>query len=274
MNKALARLLRPLVRLCIHSGVTFPRLCDLLREIYVNAVEHDFSLPIKQQTDSRVSLLTGIHRKEVRRLRGLGVPRSDVPRSVSRTSRILAKWTGSPPFIDAYGHPLPLPRFAEGSAASFERLVASVTRDIRPRAVLDDWLARELVDIDAADIVRLRVDSLVPKAGDEQQLYYFGRNLHDHIAASVHNVIGDAPPFFERAVHYDGLSAPLARQLEHRARDIAMSALQSANREANVASESDDGGSSRWIFGIYIYAVDEAPSATDSQSPSQGESNG
>ena len=70
----LARLLRPLVRLLIRSGITFPVATELLRELYVNVAENDFGLPDKEQTDSRVSLLTGIHRKEVRRLRGAGAP--------------------------------------------------------------------------------------------------------------------------------------------------------------------------------------------------------
>ena len=37
----LARRLRPLVRLFIRCGITFPAVCDLLREIYVNVAEHD-----------------------------------------------------------------------------------------------------------------------------------------------------------------------------------------------------------------------------------------
>ncbi|WP_204350412.1 DUF6502 family protein, partial [Klebsiella pneumoniae] len=67
-------------------------LTNLLRELYVNVAEYDFALPGKEQTDSRVSLLTGIHRKEVRRLRGAGAPVSAVPATVSRTSRIIARW--------------------------------------------------------------------------------------------------------------------------------------------------------------------------------------
>src|SRR5215475_208801 len=53
----MARLLRPLVRLCIRSGMTFPALAQLLRELFVNVAEHEFALEGKEQTDSRVSLL-------------------------------------------------------------------------------------------------------------------------------------------------------------------------------------------------------------------------
>ncbi|UHC15261.1 DUF6502 family protein [Methylobacterium currus] len=259
LQAPLARLLRPLVRLFVRSGITFPALTDLLRELYVNVAEYDFALPGKDQTDSRVSLLTGIHRKEVRRLRGAGAPVSAVPAAVSRTSRIIARWVAAPDFTEADGRPKPLKRAAE-TGPSFESLVASVTRDLRPRAVLDEWLDRGLVTLDAEERIVLAEAAFVPSGGGSQQLYYFGRNLHDHIAAAVTNILEEKPRFLERAVHYDGLSPELARRLEGRAREIAMEALQQANREAHAACETDPGGDARWNFGIYIYA-EEAPQA-------------
>ncbi|CAA2156051.1 DUF6502 family protein [Methylobacterium brachiatum] len=261
LHAPLARLLRPLVRLLVARGLTFPALTDLLRELYVNVAEHDFALPGKEQTDSRVSLLTGIHRKEVRRLRGAGAPVSAVPAVVSRTSRIIARWIADPAFTDPQGQPLPLPRTAEAGAPSFEALVAGVTRDLRPRAVLDEWLDRGLAFTDAQDRIVLAEAAYVPRGdgGAEPQLYYFGRNLHDHIAASVANILGDTPRFLERAVHYDGLSKELAAQLEARAREIAMAALQQANREAHAACATDPGGPHRWNFGLYVYAEAAPP---------------
>jgi hypothetical protein len=255
LHAPLARLLRPLVRLLVARGITFPALTDLLRELYVNVAEYDFALADKEQTDSRVSLLTGIHRKEVRRLRGAGAPVSAVPAVVSRTSRIIARWIADPAFTDPQGHPLPLPRTAEGSASSFETLVSSITRDVRPRAVLDEWLDRGLAFTDAQDQIVLAEAAYVPRGDGAEgpQLYYFGRNLHDHIAAAVANIVGDRPRFLERAVHYDGLSKDLATKLEARAREIAMEALQQANREAHAACQTDPGGDHRWNFGLYIY---------------------
>ncbi|MCJ2126481.1 DUF6502 family protein [Methylobacterium sp. J-077] len=261
LHAPLARLLRPLVRLLVARGITFPALTDLLRELYVNVAEYDFALPGKEQTDSRVSLLTGIHRKEVRRLRGAGAPVSAVPAVVSRTSRIIARWIADPSFTDPQGQPLPLPRTADPGAPSFEALVSGVTRDLRPRAVLDEWLDRGLAFLDAQDRIVLAEAAYVPR-GDgsgEPQLYYFGRNLHDHIAASVANIVGDNPRFLERAVHYDGLSKELAVKLEARAREIAMEALQQANREAHAACQTDPGGDHRWNFGLYVYAEAAPP---------------
>jgi hypothetical protein len=254
LHAPLARLLRPLVRLCIRGGMTFPALAQLLRELFVNVAEHDFALEGKEQTDSRVSLLTGIHRKEVARLRGAGAPVNEVPATLSRTSAIIARWIAAPEFTDAKGEPLPLPRTAGGDAPSFESLVASITKDVRPRAVLDEWLDRKLVTINDDEEIVLVEAAFVPHGDDDRKWHYLGRNLHDHIAAAAENVSSTTPRFLERAVHYDGLSAKLAKRLEARSRELAMDALKTANREANRALTRDKGGEHRWNFGIYIYS--------------------
>jgi hypothetical protein len=253
LHAPLARLLRPLVRLCIRSGMTFPALAQLLRELFVNVAEHDFELTGKEQTDSRVSLLTGIHRKEVARLRGAGAPVNETSATLSRTSAIIARWLAAPEFTDARGDPLPLPRTAGDDAPSFEQLVASITKDVRPRAVLDEWLDRNLVTINDKEEIVLVDAAFVPRGEDDGKWHYLGRNLHDHIAAAAENVSA-APRFLERAVHYDGLSRKLAKRLESRSRELAMDALKTANREANRAIAKDKGGDARWNFGVYIYS--------------------
>lgn len=271
LQAPLARLLRPLVRLLVRAGITFPSVCDLLRELYVNVAEYDFSLPGKSQTDSRVSLLTGIHRKEVARLRGAGAPVSSVPAAVSRTSRILTKWITSADFTDDGGKPLPLARAEVDGSPSFEGLVSSVTRDLRPRAVLDEWLDRRLVVLDAAERVVLTDTAFVPQGGSDQQLYYFGRNLHDHIAAAVSNVLGEEPRFTERAVHYDGLSENLAMRLEGSSKLIANEALQALNRQAAAACDTDPGGRWRWNFGVYVYREEMPPDDGADQGATEAE---
>lgn len=259
----LARLLRPLVRLCIRAGMTFPALSQLLRELYVNVAEYDFALAGKEQTDSRVSLLTGIHRKEVSRLRGAGAPVNAVPASLSRTGAIIARWLAAPRFCDEAGAPLPLPRTTEGGEPSFEELVASVTRDVRPRAVLDEWIDRGIATIDAQERIVLAEAAFIPQPGDDEKLYYFGRNLHDHLAAAAANVLNAPPPFLERSVHYDGLSAELAQRLEARSRELALEMLQRINREANAACETDAGGEHRWNCGVYVFREDTTTETPD-----------
>lgn len=262
--------MRPLVRLLMQSGMTFPVFSDVIRPLFVDVAVRDLLTDADSRTDSRVSLLTGVHRKEVRRLREAGageVPQA--PPALSLASALIARWIGTPAYLDEAGHPRRLPRStAAGEAQSFEALVASVTSDVRPRAVLDQLVAQEIVTIEADDHVRLNVAAFLPQQGREEQIFYFGRNLHDHIAAASANVgRGGAARFFDRSVHYDGLTEAQAARLEETGRELGQALLVELNRLAlamldEAGAETPPGPPSaamrRVNLGVYLYAEDEA----------------
>ena len=106
--------------------------------------------------------------------------------------------------------------------------------------------------------------AFLPRGG-EQQLYYFGRNLHDHAAAAA-NVLADGPaPFLDRSVHYDALPAPLADDLAALARQAAERALLDINRAALARLEGvapAPGPTRRVNLGVFLYVEDE-PSGED-----------
>jgi hypothetical protein len=168
--KAARRLMRPLVRLMMQNGLTFPVLAESLRRLYVEIAANDLLTDPKVRTDSRISLLTGVHRKEIRRLREMPADTVDAPDIVTLGSQIVARWLGTAPFVDAEGRPRPLPRInnsGAGSNPSFDELVASVTTDIRPRAVLDDLLGHGVIVMDAEDRVQLNAEAFIPRPGGE-----------------------------------------------------------------------------------------------------------
>src|SRR4030095_9904592 len=84
LRAALRRLLRPLVRLLIARGIPFPVAAGVLRQPFVAVAGNEVPVPGKAQTDSRITLLTGVHRKDVKRLRSL---RQDDAR-LSRTASL------------------------------------------------------------------------------------------------------------------------------------------------------------------------------------------
>ena len=69
LSEAVRALLRPLVRLLISKGVGLPAFMELVKDAYVDVAVNEFPVGEKKQTDSRISLLTGVHRKDVKRLR-------------------------------------------------------------------------------------------------------------------------------------------------------------------------------------------------------------
>lgn len=262
---ASAHLLRPLVRLMLKAGITFPVLAERLRLLFVEVAAANLE-PAKARTDSRLSLATGIHRKEIRRLREAGggqpVPSLPEPSAVTLSAALIARWmaaaeaaSGEPPVLARLGTEEP----------SFDTLVRSLTRDLRPRAVLEEWLAQGIVTLEPGDRVRLNTRAFVPAPGAEAQLFYFGRNLHDHIAAAAANVqAAEQAPFPDLSVHYDRLGPAAAARLDAAARTAAEMLLTDLNRQAAAIAAADDtaakqGPTRRVNFGIYLYVEDEPP---------------
>jgi hypothetical protein len=236
------RLLRPLVRLLIQRGVTFPAVADVLRSLYVEVAAHELLTEPRARTDSRISLLTGVHRKEIRRWRSETHEPDAVPPVITLTSQVIARWLRDAEYVDAEGQPRPLPRLPRPEGGpSFEGLVQSVTSDVRPRAVLDDWLNHGIVTVDTADHVVLDTAAFVPRPGSAEQLFYFGRNLHDHLSAATANVMAeDSAPFLERAAHYDNLSPATAARLEAMGREAARRLLTEFNRRVLDLLDAND----------------------------------
>lgn len=83
LKTAIYTVLRPLVGLLMEHGLTFPWLSGVLKSVFVDVAEKEFRLPDKRQTDSRITLLTGVHRKDVRRIRRQegGPPSRDRPKA-------------------------------------------------------------------------------------------------------------------------------------------------------------------------------------------------
>jgi hypothetical protein len=255
---ALRRLLRPLVKLLTAQGLTYPMLADLLKQIYVDVAVREFALGEGVPTDSRVSLLTGVHRKDVKRLRGAPVTDEAMPAAVALGAQLAAAWTTRRELRDRNGRPRPLPRLAsQGGGRSFEALVASISKDIRARPLLDEWLRVGAVELDYRDRVVLRAAAFVPSRGFDEKAFYFGHNLHDHIAAAAHNMQGAAPPFLERSVHYEGLEAGSVAALAALAEKSGMQAVQTVYRKAKESEARDgkaDGEKQRVTFGVYFYS--------------------
>jgi hypothetical protein len=262
LMRSLNRLMRPLVRLLIRNGITFPVIADLLRDMYVDVAQRDLLTDEKTRTDSRISLLTGVHRKEIRRQRITELLPQGEPAVVTLTSQIIARWLGGAGFRDpATGAPRALPRTGHDSEPTFDSLVASVTKDVRSRAVLDEWLSQGLVGVDDADRVTLNAAAFIPRPGREEQLFYFGRNLGDHISAAAANISAtDKAPYMDRSMHYDSLPLPVAERLEAMSREAGMKLLIEMNNTAMTmtADLADDGGPKRRLnLGVYVYVADE-----------------
>lgn len=266
---AFKRLMRPLVRLLIMRGIQLPTIIAALKQIYVDVASTDFRIDDRSPTDSRVSVLTGVHRRDVSSIRRDGKPGSK-PSAMSLPATVIGRWLGDPDYAGSDGEPNPLPWSGKEGRPSFENLVRSSSKDIHPRTILDELIDQDLVDWDEAqDTVTLTTKAFVPVFDDDAMMDFFEMNLHDHIAAATSNVIGNEErgTFLERAVYYNRLSKKSVDDLEALAREQAERTLGKLNVEALRHQKDDkkqDHPSQRFRFGVFFYCeADDPPNQDD-----------
>ena len=91
---ALRAILRPIVAFSIRHQIQHGYFSNLLKSLYIEVAERDFGLDGKRVTLSRLSLLTGIHRREAKRIREQDRDEGGPPFSVTLGAQIIARWMG------------------------------------------------------------------------------------------------------------------------------------------------------------------------------------
>ncbi len=262
--RAVTRLLGPLVRLLIAKGITFTYLSNLLKTVYVAEAHKALKETAETPTVSRLSVITGLQRKDINRIMSEPPPQKSAPPAVSLGARLIGIWTGDKRFRTKAGAPAPLARASDKpKQQSFDQLVRAISTDVSPRVILDEWLRLGVVAVNADGLIQLNANAFVPQRGFDEKAYYLGRNVAGHIAAVVQNLTEGQDPCFERAVYYDKLTPDSLRLLQDRAREHGMKALLALNQDALERADADAGkpdATQRMAMGLYYFQGADDPS--------------
>ena len=259
LHAAVLRLLRPLVRLLLHHSVPYETFADLARWVYVDVAEKDFALPNKKQTASRISVITGLNRKEVARLQAMTVEdNTGAIESFNRAEKVVTAWRHEYPKADSASLAATLPLEGERSFAS---LVKRYSGDMPVRAVLDELLrvgvARKLAN---DEIELLSNSTVVPDTANRQALLaVFGEDTSDFLTTIANNVV--APPehrLLQRRAWSDNIPVEALPMMRDVSRQYGQAALESfadqlSRFDRDVTPNSEGTGRARAVLGIYYY---------------------
>ena len=172
ISEAMTKMLRPIVRLLLRNGVTYQAFAETLKVVFVQVASEEFRIANRKQSDSRIAVITGLSRKEVKRVAALA-PAADAESYVkfNRAARVIAGWTHDREFVEQ-GSPRVLA--LEGSPASFAELVRRYSGDAPPRAVLDELERVGAVERSSDDRLTLRVRCYQPKTDDADRIAMMG----------------------------------------------------------------------------------------------------
>jgi hypothetical protein len=257
---AILKIIRPLVRILLRNGVPFRTIADLIKWIFVDVALKEFGIAGRKQSDSRIAIITGLSRKEVRRLRKVTQP-SDAEEidRYNRAARVISGWIRDRRFTDAKGHPRLLP--FDKAKNSFSDLVKFFSGDVPARAILD-----ELANVGAVKKLKDGKIKLITRAylpvGDEPDfLSILGTDTAHLITTIDHNIIRKPEErFFQRKVSYDNLpeeAIPIFRQLSARQCQKLLERLDEWLAEHDRDIKPSIRGKDRMLAGIGIYYFQE-----------------
>lgn len=256
---AILMLLRPLVRILQRNGVPYGVFADLAKRTYIEVANEQFALPGRKPSISRVSILTGLTRKEV--VRVLDLPTIDNAAGIARynrAARVIAGWVRDLEFCAPDGAPADLP--LQGDKGSFAHLVKRYSGDIPMRAMLDE-LERVGAIKGHGDTVHLVTPAYVPAQGETEKLGILGRDVADLINTIDHNIYGGAAARrFQRKMAYDNLTQDDIAKLRTLAAARAQALLEELDKHFAAADRDlnrEVRGSGRVRAGVGIYYFEE-----------------
>ena len=131
LQKVIPGLLRPVVRFCLNHSVKLGDVIDQLKVTFVRMATEELERRGESVSASRLSVLTGVHRKDISMILNDSAGRRE---SKSVISKVLGAWQGQKRFLDKNARPRVLT--VEGKESEFSDLVRKVSVDLNPYTVL------------------------------------------------------------------------------------------------------------------------------------------
>lgn len=184
-------LLRPIASVVLKCGMTWREFSELSKSVFVSVASDEFGIRGRPTNVSRVSILTGISRKEVKRQRELlAAPATSASLKTTDATRLLSGWHQDPDYLDAAGAPIALE--LQGTKPSFESLFESYGGDTPEQTLSRELLTAGSIEKDSQGRYVAKRRYHMPVDMDPGSIRFFGTNLFDHANTLSNNVTGES----------------------------------------------------------------------------------
>jgi len=258
LGAALARLLRPLVRLMLKHSFSYSAFESVAKRVYAECAMEDFALPGRKPSVSRAAILTGLTRKEVNTL--LTQPWSGVDvdsTHYNRAARVVTAWVRDARFAGTGGTPRAL---AMEGADGFGELVRLHGGDVPTRAVLDELVRLGCVRPRPDGSVELVQRGFVPNRNMVAKISFLGTDVADLVETITFNIEQpDAQAArYQRKVMHVGIppeALPAFRALSGKQAQKVLESLDAwlADHDLSGVPEEDWGTTARVGVGIHYF---------------------
>jgi hypothetical protein len=195
---ALFLALKPLARCLLGAGIGYREFSHVAKAAFVSEAADMFRLRGRPTNLSRIAILTGITRKEAKKIRDelhdgthLHSAHGESPASV-----VLSRWHSDSAYCDDRGIPLALD--FDSGANSFRKLVADYAGDIPAGAMRTELVRVGAIEELAGKRLRVQKRHFVPTGLDEKLLI----GLEDVLAADIGTLAYNCEAGIDRSARY------------------------------------------------------------------------
>jgi Family of unknown function (DUF6502) len=258
---AVARLLKPLIRILLRNGVSYGTFADIAKGQFVEVASKEFGIEGRKQSISRVAVITGLTRKEVLRLTRAKQPDDrESADQYNRAARVIGGWRRDEAFLDPRGKPAVLTIAGVGN--TFQELVRRYSGDVPYRAILDELVTEGSAERLDGDRVRMIDRAYVPRADESMKLHILGTDTAFLIDTINHNLTPEnGSPRFQRKVLYDNLpdeTLPELRRLSVKASQSLLEKLDKWLSDHDRDTQPGIQGTGRNTAGVGIYYFEKS----------------
>ncbi len=206
--------MKPLLRFCLRNALRIQDLLECIKLVLLQVAAEEMEAAGEEVTMSRLSAMTGIHRRDVRRI----YRHDEIKDSPQGTiNKILGQWLHDRRFTSRGGEPRVLS--TEGSNPEFRRLVNVVSADLNPATILFELERIGLVQRVEGG-VKLVTRGFLSKGDLGQAFRLMANDTADLMSAVLQNTAGESDlPNLHAKTHYDRIpadSVPEIRAWLHR----------------------------------------------------------
>ncbi|MBX7143150.1 MAG: hypothetical protein K1X79_01745 [Oligoflexia bacterium] len=180
----LRTVLRPVLQFCLRWSLTIQDLLESAKVVFLEVAADEIRRQGKEPNVSRLSVMTGLRRREVMRI---WRDQDEKSSSFGLITRVIGMWQQSKRFQGKNGKPRVLS--LDGENSEFNRLVQSISTDLHPGTVLFELERLQLVTR-SEDGLLLKVESYFPKADPKEAFTMLAHDTADLISAAEENILG------------------------------------------------------------------------------------
>jgi len=201
LNNTLKKILSALIHTLLRNGMSYGEFDQVARKCFVDIAYKDLLSSQKKQTVSNVAILTGLNRKEVKKLHELDADQSvSNSKQYNRSIRVIGGWINDPAFLRPDGAPKDLEYEGDDS---FTALVRKYSGDMPVAAMQKALIESSNISITDDRKVRLLSHAYLPSDDPVEKLTILG-TLHFQRKASNHKVPVDSIPAIKQYTQRKG----------------------------------------------------------------------